>query len=291
MWTFILWFKEAFKGLFRNILMNSFALLLSVVCFSLLAIFTIIGLNAKYISSSGEDKIQIVLYLKDEVKDYQSIQNKIQEMKQVKSYTFISKDEAYQKMKQELGKREKMLTNLGFNPLPASFELKLHNPRDINKVVKTLESWGVAKDIKFGKEFIDNFFKVTDKINQTAFWIVIIMSVATGAVIYSSIRMNILNRNKEIEIKDLIGAGMLNIRIPFILEAMLLTLFSASLVLVCVYYVYEKGIHFVMKDLPINLFMSVSDVILKLTPTMLGVAVIIALISSILSTQRYLKRH
>lgn len=291
MWVFWLWLKEANKGLFRNFLMNSFALLLSVVCFSMLAFFTIIGINAKYISATQEEKVPVVLLLKDEVTNYQDVEARISKIKEVKSFVFVSKEEAYKEMEQSLGDRKKMLTGLGFNPLPASFEIKLHNTRDINKVVKTIESWGIDKDVKYGEEFLDNFFKVTDKINQLAFWVIILMSIATGAVIYSSIRMNILNRNKEIEIKNLIGAGSMNIRVPFVLEAVLLTAISATVVLGAVYFFYEDMIQMLIQGLPLVTFMGTDQVIKSLISPMYFVAFIIGIISSVLSTQRYLKRH
>ncbi|MGF7535587.1 permease-like cell division protein FtsX [Bacillus mexicanus] len=291
MWGLILWIKEALRGLFRNFLMNSFALLLSIVCFAMLAFFTTIGINAKYISTNQEEKITVVLLLKDEVKNYQDISNKINDLKEVKSSVFVSKDEAFEEMKQSLGKREKMLTGLGFNPLPASFEIKLNNPRDVERVVKLLDSWGIDKDIKYGQEYLDNFFEVTDKITQLAFWVIIVMSVATGAVIYSSIRMNILNRNKEIEIKDLIGAGLFNIRIPFILEAVILTLISATIVLAIVYFTYDEMIYKMVSGIPITTLMSKGAILKNLLYPMYFMAIVIGVISSVISTQRYLKRH
>lgn len=291
MWAFILWIKESFRGLFRNFLMNSFALLLSIVCFSMLAFFTTIGINAKYISTNQEEKVTVILLLKDNVSNYQEISNKITELKEVKSSVFVSKEEAYEEMKQSLGKREKMLTGLGFNPLPASFEIKLKNPRDVERVVKILDSWGIDKDIKYGQEYLDNFFEVTDKITQLAFWIIIVMSVATGAVIYSSIRMNILNRNKEIEIKDLIGAGLFNIRIPFILEAIILTIISATVVLVLVYFAYDEMIYKMVSGIPITTFMNKREILKNLLYPLYFLAIVIGLVSSIISTQRYLKRH
>ncbi|WP_456363761.1 cell division protein FtsX [Priestia aryabhattai] len=291
MWAIWFWLKEASKGLFRNFLMNSFALLLSIVCFAILAISTTIGINAKYISANQEEKIQVILHLKDEVTDYQGIEDRLTQINEVKSFVFVSKEEAYEYMKQSLGKRKDMLTDLNFNPLPASFEINLKNPRDVKRVVKIIESWGVDENVKYGEEFLDNYFKVTDRINKMAFWIIIVMAFATASVIYSSIRMNILNRNKEIEIKDLVGAGMLNVRIPFVFEAIILTVTSASIVLAGIYFYYDNMISVLISDLPIVTFMSINQVMKSLIPPMYLVAVVIGIVSSVLSTQRYLKRH
>jgi len=291
MWAIWFWLKEAGKGLFRNFLMNSFALLLAIVCFAILAISTTIGINAKYISANQEEKIQIILHLKDEVTDYQGIEERLSQLNEVKSFVFVSKDEAYEYMKQSLGKRKDMLTDLNFNPLPASFEINLKNPRDVKRVVKIIESWGVDENVKYGEEFLDNYFKVTDRINKMAFWVIVVMAFATASVIYSSIRMNILNRNKEIEIKDLVGAGMFNVRIPFVFEALILTLVSASIVLAGIYFYYDNMISMLISDLPIVTFMSVNQVMKSLIPPMYLVAVVIGVVSSVLSTQKYLKRH
>lgn len=291
MWNLWLWLKEANRGLFRNFLMNSFALLLSIVCFALLAFFTTVGLNAKYISANQEDKIEVIVHLKDNVTNYEEIEGRIKALNQVKSFVFTSKDEAYEQMKETLGDRSKMLTDLGFNPLPASFEMKLKNPRDVNVVVKTIQSWGVGQDIKYGQEFLDNYFKVTDRVNKIALSIILVMAIATGAVIYSSIRMNILNRNKEIEIKNLVGAGSFNIRVPFVFEAIILTIISATVVIVAEYFLYDDLIRVLVSDLPITNFMSGKEITKSLIPTMYFVAIVIGAVSSFLSTQRYLKRH
>lgn len=291
MWVGWLWLKEALTGIRRNLLMNSFAFILAIMCFGLLATSILVANNTKYMAETQENKIEVVVHIKDEITDYVSIEEKIRGLKEVKDYSFVSKEEAYEVMRQDLGKRESMLTSLGFNPLPASFEIKLHDAREIQKVVNTIESWGIDKSIKYGEEFLDNFFKITDRINQVAAYIIIAVSCAVGAVIFASIRMNILNRNKEIEIKNLVGAGSLNIRIPFVLEALLLTLASASVVLLLVYFFYEKGVSYLASGFPADSFLGLSDVMGSIVVPLYFVAVAIALISSLLSTTKYLKRH
>jgi len=261
------------------------------MCFSLLASSIIVGTTVNHMAETQENKIEIVVHIKDEVTNYVDIEAKIKGLDQVKSYTFVSKEEAYEEMRRDLGKREKMLTDLGFNPLPASFEIKLHDGREVQKVVNTIESWGIDKSIKYGEEFLDNFFKITERINQIAVFAIVAVSLAVGAVIFASIRMNILNRNKEIEIKNLIGAGSLNIRIPFVLEALVLTVMSASLVLILVRLFYEKVILYLASGFPTETFMSVNEVMGRIVVPLYFVALVIALISSLLSTAKYLKRH
>lgn len=291
MWVVWLWIKEAVKGIRRNLLMNSFAFLLAIMCFVLLASSIIVATNARHMAETQENKIEIVVHIKDEITDYRNIEEKIKGLQQVKSYSFVSKEEAYEVMKQDLGNRKGMLTDLGFNPLPASFEIKLHDAREVQRVVNTIESWGIDKSIKYGEEFLDNFFKITDRINQIAIFAIIAVAFVVGAVIFASIRMNILNRNKEIEIKNLVGAGPLNIRVPFVLEAVMLTFISATFVLILVYFFYEKGISYLASGFPLGSFIGVNEIMGRITVPMYFVALVIAFTSALLSTAKYLKRH
>lgn len=291
MWNILLWFREAFKGIFRNSLLNAFVIVLSVASFALLALFSMLGYNAKFIAANQEDKMPIVVYLKNDVTDFSSIEQKLLALPDVKEVELVTKEEAYQVMENDLGERSNMLTELDFNPFPNSFEVKLNDTEQIKKIVKTIDTWGIDKSIKYGEEYLQSFFEFTDSVNNISFYIIIILSLTTGIAVYSSIRLNILNRNKEIEIKNLVGAGQLNTRVPFILEALILTVGSAAVVLIAVKLLYEKALLFLTNGLPIVNFLSTEKVLTYITPSLLGLAVIIALISGFLSTQRYLKRH
>lgn len=291
MWSILLWIREAFKGIFRNFTMNFFSIILSMVCFFVLAFWIVIGVNAQYLSNNLEDKVQISLLLDDEVKDYTEIEKKLKELDSVESYSFISKDEAYKDMENKLGDRSEMLTSLGFNPLPASFQIKLKNPKEIKKTAKIVESWGVSKNVKYGENIIENLFNTTTKIKQIAYIVIVIMGISTSVMLYVSIRVNILNRNKEIEIKDLVGAGMFNIRVPFILETLILTSFSAIITLLIFYLGYERIIDYLMGGMSFGNYVSMSEVMQSMIPTLGVAAVGIGLISGFLSTQKYIKRH
>jgi cell division transport system permease protein len=291
MWNIWLWIREALSGIVRNFTMNLFAFILSTICFLVLAFWMVIGMNTQFVSNNLEDKVQISLNLNNEITNYSEIEEKIKALDGVESYRFVSKEEAYEEMLQKLGDRKEMLTDLSYNPLPASFQVKLKNPKEIEKTALIMKTWGVTKSIKYGEDFIDNLFATTEKIKQLATMIIIVMGISTGSMLYVSIRVNILNRNKEIEIKDLVGAGMFNIRIPFILEAMILTTLSAIVVIATFYFGYDMMIEKITGGVSFASYIPVNEMIKRMIPVMLLTATGIGFISSFLSTQRYLKRH
>lgn len=290
MWKMILWFREAFKGLFRNLTLNLLAVVMSTICLCLLAGGIILGLNAKHFATEMENNMGITVYLKPDVTHYDQIESDLNAIGGVKELSFTTKDEAYEKMKRKLGKNDSMLTELGYNPLPAHFFLKLTNPKDIPKVAKTIETWGISSKVRYGEDFVKDLFLLTDKAKQVAFYTIIASGIVAAGMIFIAIKINIFNRNKEIEIKDLIGAGMFNIRIPFILEALILSLTASGAVILMVWVMYDRTMSYVTGGIFSN-YLPLGELMMKLIPFLLVVAIAIALIGSFISTQRYLKRH
>lgn len=290
MWKVILWLREAFKGLFRNLTLNTLAILMSIICLSLLAGGIILGLNAKHFANVMENNMGITVYIKNDVANYSDIENRIKEIGGIKELIFTSKEESYEKMKIKLGKNKDMLTDLGHNPLNANFFIKLENPKDIQKTARTIETWGISSKVRYGEDFVKDLFLITDKAKQIAFWTIVISGAVAAGMIFIAIKINIFNRNKEIEIKDLIGAGMFNIRIPFILEAIILSLSAALIVIGLVRMFYDRAMLYITGGMFTD-YLSVGELLTKMVPLLVLVAIAIALIGSFISTQRYLKRH
>ena len=73
-----------------------------------------------------EQKVEITVYLKTDpdpaATDVAALQSQIQGWPEVKSVTYVSKDEALARLKQDFANNPEIVANLTTNPLPASFE-------------------------------------------------------------------------------------------------------------------------------------------------------------------------
>jgi cell division transport system permease protein len=284
------WFKEALIGLKRNYIRNLGAIITSAICLFVFSIFLISGMNAKYFADVLEHKMEMKVHLKDEVTDYEEVQNRIEAMPEVQNVRFISKDEAFQEMKSKLGKDAEILGELGEEAFPAGYVVSLYNVKKIEKVAEEVDSWGIAEDIGYGKEFIQYMFSITDAIKSVGLWASLVMAFIAGMFVFTAIRNNIVARHTEIEIKDLIGAGFLRIRIPFIIEAVVLTTISSFGVYYSLVYGYTKMVVLVQKHFPYAPFLDQESVTGKLFAPLIILAIVIGLVSSVLSTQRFIKR-
>jgi len=140
---------------------------------------------------------------------------------QVKSVTFVSKEDALVQMKQRFPDLFK--TELPSNPLPDSEEVvpvKGEYTETIARSVQNAHLAGVEK-VKYGKKTAHRILSVAHAIEYVFVIAVLILLAAATLLIGNTIRLSIFSRRREIEVMKLVGATNWFVRGPFMLEGLL----------------------------------------------------------------------
>lgn len=290
MWKFWLWIKESVSGVTKNLTSFTFATLLSFATLFLLSVWMIIGLNVEATSDNIKDNLQISMNIEDNVKEYKKIEKRLESIEDVRSVELVTKEEAFERMKLNLGEREELLTDLDFNPLPASFEIKVNDPERLVSVAKVVEEWPESKSVKYGENYVDRLMMVTKNVTKGIYVIIFLIMVVSGLMIFFSVRLSIENRHRELAIKNLVGAGPFNIRIPFILEGLYMTGISALLVFSLIWFFYEKLVIKLTRMYQGTFFLSLDEIIFEVGYKIAIIALFIGFFSSLISTHKHIQR-
>jgi len=285
-----LWLKEAFVGLFRNLWWSMMAIFLSISCFLFFSISYIASLNAEHFAGLLTEKVEIKMILLDNVKDQKDIEKRLLQLKQVKDVTYVSKNDAFSEMKQDMGENSEVLDVLDRNPFPASFIVKLKNPEQVQEVANIIETWKVTESIHYGEEYVENLLQASRFVKNIAIVVTIFAALFAVSTVIITIRSNIMQRKNEIRVKQLVGAGNFTIRFPFVLEALFLTVGSSVIVYYLFAYGYEKMVYFIQGAIPYAPFLAANEVLHTMLFPLLGIAVAIGIIGSMFSTKRFLKK-
>lgn len=290
-WLSILWFKEAFKGFFRNIGWNVAALILSMFCLLGFAVSFIAGENAKYFSAELGEKIEIQVDLKDDIIDYPVVEQKIKALSQVKEVVFVSKDDAYDIMKEEMGEDADILEVLDRNPFPARFIVRLADPKNVEEVASEIKGWEVAENVQYGEGYVEKLLMLTEWISKIGYIVTAAVALATTYIVSSVIKFNIEQRRDEIDIKKLTGSGMFTIRFPFILEALIITGVSSMVVYLSFYFFYDDLMHYIKEMIPYIPIIEPNYIIDSILTWLLALSLFIGILGSTFSTNKYLKKY
>ena len=140
-------------------------------------------------------------------------------MPEVKSVTFVSKEEALEIMKET---HPELVENINNNPLPDSYRVIPNRGEDVAAIAQRLEPppAGVEK-VEYGKKKADRVLQVAKVIGAIFLVGSIILIISSTLLISNTIRLSIFSRRREIEVMKLVGATNWFVRGPFILEGLI----------------------------------------------------------------------
>lgn len=273
---------------------------LTIVLFSLIT-------NATFANTIAQitDRIDISVYLKDEVKpsEKDELLKGLRGLPNVKEVKYLSKADALENYKKQNANNPQLLSAISStdNPLPATILVK---PKDLNKIQDIKTYLANDKNNKLQsdepsysgdrKAAIDKITHATNILRQVGIFAVLIFTVISVLIIFNTIQMAIFNRRDELTIMRLLGASTWYIRGPFVVENIIYGVFSAimSVVIIKVLFIVAsqalQATSLGLLDINYASTYFNSHVWILLT-IQLTVGILIGAASSVVATRRYLK--
>ncbi len=213
--VFILTIKRLLSAPITNLL----SILVMGIAISLPAgVYTLME-NLHTISGQTPLSPQISLFLKQHATqdDVDHIRTKLAENRLVVRFQFVPKDQALYQLQLDNGLTE-VVQNLAHNPLPDAFIVDTQDVSidTIDQLRADMQTWSAIEHVQFDSawakrlEALLNFGRVLVLVLFT------LLSVAIVAIMFNTIRLQILTRQQEIEVSKLIGATDPFIRRPFL---------------------------------------------------------------------------
>ncbi|HEY5516719.1 MAG TPA: permease-like cell division protein FtsX [Coriobacteriia bacterium] len=298
--------SETWSSFRRNWVMSLVAVSIIYISLLLVGAFFLMSSVVNEMASSFESKVSVQVFLKDDAvpADVQALQASIRKMPNVKSISYVTKEQALAIFKERTKNTPQLVEQLRNNPLPASIEVALVSPREVQgvvnlivkdpltaKVVKTPANLGTAKDtdIKYGQNVVEALFAATGVVRVLAAGFLGLLLIVSLVLIGNTIRLAIYSRRREIGIMRLVGASNWFIRTPFLLEGVLQALIGsilAILTLVAAQAVIVPWLQGNLKFLPVNIG---GVTVAQLAALLVVAGVGIGLIGSGSAVRRYLK--
>jgi len=238
-------FKAGAVNFVRNAWLSAAAIAVMVITLTIVLFSVIARVTFNNTIAQINDKIDVSVYLKDEVTIAQKDEliKQVQSLNSVKSVTYISKQQALDKYRDQNQGNSNLLIAISQtdNPLPASLDVKPKDPNQLQELKTFLEKADIKKlqssETSYSgdrKEAIDKISHATNFLQQAGLAGVIVFTVISMLIIFNTIRMAIFNRRDELNIMRLLGASTWYIRGPFVVETMLYGLIAAVIsVLIC----------------------------------------------------------
>jgi len=202
----------------------------------LLGFLGLLIIHTKNISTHFKEKYALNIFIKDSAKEKQieNLQSTLQKKEFTKILKFVSKDQALEIYKNEVG--EDFMEFLGENPLKSSIDLFLKadfvNPEKIQEIEKIILKNNIVAEVTYDKSLVSLLNKSVKKIS---FWLLAfssILSLIAIALINSYLRLAIYSKRFIIKTMQMVGATKKFIRKPFIYRSIKLGMLGALVAII-----------------------------------------------------------
>jgi cell division transport system permease protein len=261
---------------------------ISLVLF-MLGTLLLLLLNAQKLSVYVKENIKVQLYLKDDLNesDIQKFQRSLEAEEFVKSIQYVSKEQAADELKDELG--EDFVAFLGFNPLSSSIELNLKsdyaNPDSLTWISAKLAKNPRVSEIHYNPNLIEQVNENISKLSMVLLGFTGLLLIIASALINNTIRLSIYSKRFLIRTMQLVGASGWFIRKPFLGSAIIQGIIAGLLAMLML----MSLVVYVQKEIPELVNIQDLELFIKLFGLVILMGVLISIISVFFAVNKYLR--
>lgn len=267
------------------------------IAFLITGIFLLLTLNLSAVVNRWAEDFQVVVFLHDTITEEQQtlLRKRLDGEMAVREVTYVSKKDALAKFRRQTGGQESLLEGMDTNPLPASFELRIHEKyqtaSSLGQLAASLKRMEGVEDVLYGQEWVERLTGVIEVMKILGIVVGGVLGLASLFIVANTIRMAVYARAQEIEIMRLVGATRTTIQIPLILEGTVQGGVGAALALGLLYLLFQATLW--QLGTSASILFSGPELARFLTPeyrmAMIGVGVLVGGLGSLVAVRRFLK--
>lgn len=223
--------RDAFKSVFRNFSLSLASISCITITLIIVAVSIMASFNVENFTKVIESDLTIVMFMENDVSedDIEQMKKTLDNTKNIESYKFQGKAEVKEQMQEESEVFDSVMKDWEEeeNPLRDTFQIKVKDIDHIGSTANKLKKMDHVAVVKYGEGMVEKLVKAFASIQKVAYGIVIALVVVTVFLIINTIKLTIFSRKREIGIMRLVGASNFSIKIPFIIEGMILGLIGS----------------------------------------------------------------
>ena len=220
------------KSLNRRIISSSASVVisLSLVLF-VVGLLGLVLINAQRLSDYVKENIGFTIMLEDGVTEIETIkfQKELDASNFAKSTTFITKEQATENLKNDLG--EDFVEFLGYSPLLTSIDVRLNanyaNTDSLQQITSELNNNPVVFEAYYQKDLVDKLNKNVNKLSFFLLMFCVLLFFIAFALINNTIRLSVYAKRFLIRTMRLVGATNSFIQKPFLIKGIYQGVYSA----------------------------------------------------------------
>lgn len=287
--------REGFRNIWVNRLLTLATVFVLVSCLVIVGSGTLIYLNiTSALDLIGAQNV-IMVFIEDGSSQQQMdlLKKQLEAIENIEKIEFVSKIDALERQKAEYGDKAALLDGLPNDILPDAYKVTVKNLEEFDSTVASIKNLEYVLQIRENSELAGKIASLRNAVSYVCIGIVAVLFFVSLFIVSNTIRITIYNRRLEISIMKAVGATNMFIRWPFMVEGMLLGVFSAVIALVFEYGLYSVACIWLSDVMAMfgGDVVPFVDYILVIFAIFMFIGIFIGSFGSLISLNKYLKEH
>ncbi len=290
--AFKYYFKSALSSFVKNGIMTVASFITVSCCLFLFGVFFLFTLNINSISAQIESQCELIVRvdLGASSEKQQDIYNTILEIDNVATAELETPEQALSNFKRNFGENASVLEGLeGKDFLRSSIKISLEDIRDSQKTVAAIKVIDGVATVENRQDIISKVVKFTAAVKSGSMIAMIVLLLIAIFIIQNTIKLSVHARSKEIKIMKFVGATDHFIRMPFIIEGVLIGLLGFLVSFTIIAFGYNAVISTIASVITLFTFVPLQQCIMPLGIGMALFGILMGALGSGLSIKRHLK--
>ncbi len=248
--------------------------------------------DEKEVDKNGISPDDYVVHNEEEAN---AICDEIAKLSNVEEVIFVSSEEGLETVKASmLEGQEEYFTFLDEeygNPMSCAAKIMMKDMSQFSQTIKEIEKIEGIDVIQSQDDLADKITAIKNGIGVAGIWIIGILMLIALVIVSNTIRVTMYNRKLEISIMKAVGATDAFVRIPFVVEGMIIGILSALIAEGLLYFCYRVATETIITTLGTTDIVSYGDMAWVLLLVFMGIGIASGVIGSAFMISKYLKRE
>ncbi len=286
-------FMEGMKGLYRNKVLSIASILVLSVCIIVVGLSIILTGVIENNLSTADELYLITAYISSDSKeeDIINVKNKILSFDNVKSVSYVSKEDALNDLKSDgdelsavIDKYENHLSGY----IRARFDIHFESYDSLNALVASVEEVECVEDVSTKLDLYHGISKMKKAVTTVSTALITMLFFVAVFVTLNTVRIGIYYRKEEISLMRYMGATKRFITSPFVIECFFMGVVAIAIAVLSNYLLYDFVICRWLLDYGIKGLSSFSSFLPQILPSFFIVGILASSTSAMICIKKYL---
>lgn len=289
--------KEGFRNTWTNRMMSVASICVLLSCLVLIGSASMIFLNINALVERIEDENVIMVYIEDETEqtDITMMGEQLNAIPNVAKVEFVAKEKAWQEQldTMEEAQAQFFTENNDKIPLPDAYKVTVEDLSQFTPTVNQIKNLDNILTVRQNTDLAKKLDTISRGISVIAIIIIAVLFAISLFIISNTIKITVYSRRLEISIMKSVGATNGFVRLPFIVEGVILGVISGVVSLGVVWGFYELAIRQfaeVFASIKITPLPFINTA-LPMLGAFIGIGVISGVGGSLITMRRYLNKE